>query len=212
MESKKGEDRDIDTEGEGEEGEEIVDVTLEDSEEPVVLELEEEKEDRIIEIRESELNGLREELEESKKAKKKAQNDLLYARADFENYRKTLDKEKQNFYAYAEKSLLLKFLDFVDDFERALSTISNSKDSDSAIEAYNLLHKQLISLLEKQGVKPIKAVGIPFDPYIHEVMMGEETDEVEEGTILEELKKGYFLKGKVLRPGLVKIAKPTKKE
>lgn len=208
MESKNGKGHDIKIENENEE-EEIVDVMLnKDLEDQETVE----QEDRMIEIRESELRKLKEELEENKKATKEAQNNLLYAQADFENYKKIFERDKQDFLCYAEKDLLLKFIDFVDDFERALSTISNSTDNLSALEAYELLHKQLQSLLEKQEVKPIEAISKLFDPYLHEVMMGEETDEVEEGTILEEFKKGYYLKNKVLRHSLVKIAKRTKKE
>ncbi|MHC1591919.1 MAG: nucleotide exchange factor GrpE [Candidatus Helarchaeales archaeon] len=197
--------------------EEIVDVSLtEESSTPeeidVDAEEEEEEEDSLIEIKQSELDQLKNELEKTKKEKAEAEDKLLYVRADYENYKKILEREKREFYNYAKKDLLLKILDFVDDFERALPSIKQAKDVSEAVEAYELLYKQLQKLLEIEEVKPIEAVGKSFDVNLHEVMLSEETDEVEEGTVLEELKKGYYLKDKVLRPSLIKIAKSKKKE
>jgi len=192
--------------------EEIVDVSLTEEngmDKEVQVEVEE---DPIVEISQSELNQLKEELEQAKKDKKEAEDKLLYVRADYENFKKILEREKQDFYNYAKKDLLLKVLDFVDDFERALSTISNAQDKSSAQEAYDLLFKQLQKLLETENVKSIDALGKPFDVNLHEVMLSEETDEAEEGTVLEVFKKGYYLKDKVLRPSLIKIAKAKKKE
>ena len=208
MESKNGDEHDVNIEDNNEE--EVVDVTLDDEitdKEEVV-----EKKDCVIEIRESELNKIKEELEASKKLAKETQDKVAYIQADFQNYKKILEREKEEYCSFAGKDLMLKFLEFVDDFERALPSIKNTESTSSALEAYELLYKQLQDILEKEQVKPIEALGKQFDPYLHEAMMGEETEKEEEGTILEVFKKGYYLKDKVLRCSLVKIAKQTKKE
>lgn len=121
----------------------------------------------------------------------------LRLKADFENYRKQLDREREQFAGLAGEDIIVELLGVVDDLGRA---------ADRGDEGVELIHKNLIKILEDNGLKRIECVGGKFDPHYHEVMMQEESEQ-EEGTILEELQVGYMLKDKVIRHSKVKIAK-----
>ncbi|MHA1384567.1 MAG: nucleotide exchange factor GrpE [Candidatus Helarchaeota archaeon] len=179
-----------------------------------IIQLEEDKEeedkkgeDKIIEISESEYLDLKKQIEDYKKSAEENFERLQRAQADFENYKKILEKQKQDFVKYAEKNILLNILSIIDDFEITLNAIKNENNDKKIIEGFEIIHKKLIEFLEKEGVKSIKTVGEKFDPFLHEALLSEKTDEFPENTILQEIKKGYYLKDKVLRPALVKIAK-----
>jgi len=124
-------------------------------------------------------------------------DDNLRLRADFENYRKQLDKEKEQFAGLANEGLIKDLLNIVDDLERA---------AEMGEEGIGLIHKNFFKVLESNGLRRIECIGEKFDPYYHEVMCQEESDK-EEGTVLEELQPGYILKDKVIRHSKVKIAK-----
>ncbi|MHA1300202.1 MAG: nucleotide exchange factor GrpE [Candidatus Helarchaeota archaeon] len=179
-----------------------------------IIQLEEDKEeedkkgeDKIIEISESEYLDLKKQIEDYKKSAEENFERLQRAQADFENYKKILEKQKQDFVKYAEKNILLNILSIIDDFEITLNAIKNENNDKKIIEGFEIIHKKLIEFLEKEGVKSIKTVGEKFDPFLHEALLSEKTNEFPENTILQEIKKGYYLKDKVLRPALVKIAK-----
>lgn len=138
---------------------------------------------------------------------KEKEEDILRLRADFENYRKQLDREKEEFAKIANERLITQLLDVVDNFERAISTI-NDKETAEGIE---MVYKQFYRILEENGLKKIEALGKRFDPYYHEVLMQEKSDK-EDGTIIEEFQPGYILKEKVIRHSKVKIAKNIKGE
>jgi len=121
---------------------------------------------------------------------------LQRLQADFENYKKRVDKEKLQFIDYANKEMVIDLLPILDNFELILK---NSKD-----EAVKMLYAELFSLLEKKGLKKIKAEK--FDPYLHEALISEKSDKAE-GTILEELQSGYMLNDQVVRHTKVKISK-----
>ena len=173
-----------------------------------------EVEDKIIEIKESELEALRNRLEEEKKKAEDAEKKLKYVQADSINYKKAVDREKQEFIKYAEKDIIKDFLEIYDNFERAIDNLQKFKNDiePTVKKGFEMIYKQTKEFLEKKGVKPIEAVGKQCDPYLHEVMMNEETDQHSEDCIIEEFRKGYYLKDKVLRTSFVKIAKPRKKE
>jgi len=127
---------------------------------------------------------------------------LQRLQAEFENYKKYIEKQKQDFAKYAKADIIDKLLPILDSFEIALKS---TKDNEKFIKGVELIFSQLYSLLEKEGIKPIKAEG-RLDPNLHEVLMKEKSDK-EEDTILEELQKGYMLNEKVIRHSKVKVAK-----
>ena len=132
---------------------------------------------------------------------------MLRRQAEFENYRRRVDREKAEFHARARGEVLLELLPVVDNFERALSSLQ-TKDVDAAglRHGLELIHKQLKDALTKFGLEPVEALGQVFDPHLHEAVTIEPTDEHEENTIIEEFQRGYKLGEKLLRPAKVKVA------
>jgi molecular chaperone GrpE len=130
---------------------------------------------------------------------------LQRLQAEFENYKKYVEKSKAEFVKYAQANIIDKLLPILDSFELALK---NTKDKEKLQKGVELIYTQLYSLLEKQGLKKIGSKG-KFNPHLHEVLLKEESDE-EEDIILEELQKGYMLGDKVLRHSKVKVSKKSK--
>jgi len=131
---------------------------------------------------------------------------LQRLQAEFENYKKYVEKSKTDFVKYAQSDIIEKLLPILDSFELALKNTSKEE----FIKGIELIYSQLYSLLEKQGLKKIQAKG-KLDPHLHEVLLKEECDK-EEDTILEELQKGYMLGDKVLRHSKVKVSKDDSKK
>ncbi len=136
-----------------------------------------------------------------------ARDRMLRALAEVENDRKRLDREKKDYLRFANEGLVSELLPVLDNFDRALKTPSSSSEDDSYRQGVEMIYRQLKSVLEKQGLKEIKAEGQPFDPFFHEAVQEEETDEYPEGTVLEELQKGYLFQGRLLRPTVVKVSR-----
>ena len=130
---------------------------------------------------------------------------LQRTQAEFENYKKRIDKEKGEFVKYAKAELIQKILPIIDTFEIALKS---TNDKEKFIKGMEIVYAQLFSTLESEGLKPIEALGKKFDPYLHEAMLKEKSDK-DEGVVLEELQKGYMLNGKVLRHSKVKVSEKT---
>lgn len=137
---------------------------------------------------------------------------LKRLQADFENYKKREEKKKKEFIEFANEGLLNNLLAVVDNLERALDSTKNEDNVDAIRQGINNILKDFYNILNKEGVKPIKAKGHKFDPYKHEAVMTVETDQYPEDTITEELRKGYYFKSKVLRPAMVKVAVSIKKK
>jgi len=130
---------------------------------------------------------------------------LLRMQADFENYKKRVDKEKQEFYHHALSEVIRGILPTLDDLERAIQK-NEFRDFESYQQGIELVYHNLREALQKVGLQPIKAKGEIFDPHYHEALFLEETDQYPEHQILEEYKKGYMLKERLLRPAVVKVA------
>ncbi|MBI4158995.1 nucleotide exchange factor GrpE [Candidatus Woesearchaeota archaeon] len=128
---------------------------------------------------------------------------LQRLKAEFENYMKRNEEERKEFAKYAKYDLILKLLNIIDDFERALQIKEKNEDFVKGIE---MIFKQLQKTLDEEGVRPIKSLGETFDPYKHDVVGKVEHDDHED-VIVEEIKRGYQLKDKILRPSLVKVSK-----
>jgi len=140
---------------------------------------------------------------EEKKAPEE-DGDARYLRlmADFQNYKRRVEKEKSDLYSYANEKLVTELLDVLDNFERALG---QGENGDSFKEGMEMIFKQLMGVLEKAGLAEIPALGEEFDPNFHNAVMTEETDEYESGKVSGVMQKGYTLNGKVIRPSMVKV-------
>ena len=124
--------------------------------------------------------------------------------ADFQNYKKRTEKQKSEIHAYANEKIVLKLIEVMDNFERALG--ADASEGDSFKQGIEMIFKQLSDVLTDAGVKEIEAESTVFDPNIHNAVMMEDTDKVESGMVSEVLQKGYTLNGKVIRPAMVKVA------
>jgi len=134
---------------------------------------------------------------------------LLRKAADFENFRKRMNQEKQNAIEYANQSLLLDIIPVIDDFERAIQSAEKSADLNAFIEGVKMIEKRLTSQLEtKWGLKRFNSAGEPFDPEKHEALMAEKSPDVTEAVVQEDLIKGYLLKDRVIRAAKVKVLMP----
>lgn len=133
----------------------------------------------------------------------------VYARlaADFDNFRKRTQKEKEDLELQVKCSTLKELLPVVDNFERARSQIKPQTDSEMNIhKSYQSVYKQMVDCLKRTGVAPMRPEGQEFDPNLHEAVMREQTDQYPEGTVMEELMRGYILGERVLRHAMVKVA------
>ena len=132
---------------------------------------------------------------------------LQRLQAEFENYKKRVDKEKQEFCKLANAEFVSKLLPILDSFELALKNKDKEEDFVKGVE---LIYSQLFDVLEKQGLRPIQALDRKFDPYSHEALLQQESDK-EENHVLEELQKGYMFNNKLVRTSKVKISKKLDK-
>lgn len=134
--------------------------------------------------------------------------DMLRRRqAEFENFRRRMERERAEFAQYAGMELVQALLPTVDDFERALKAAQAAASADSEfIKGIELIYKRLLETLTRQGLEPIQTEGQTFDPHQHEAVQRVEEEDSEDGIILEEYQRGYNYKGKLLRPSMVKVA------
>ena len=133
-------------------------------------------------------------------------NQYLRLAADFDNYRKRNEQEREALLKYGAENTLKKMLEVLDNFERGLKAIETVDDCEKVKECYNLAYKNFTDVLSKAGLETIKAEGEAFDPNFHEAVMQTPSSDVPEHTIIAELQKGYKLGDKVLRPALVNVS------
>ncbi len=126
--------------------------------------------------------------------------------ADFANYKRRTEREREEMLGLANAVLLVKLLDVVDDYDRALATVPKELSHFGWIDGLGLIEAKLRALLDSEGVRPIEALGKPFDPREHEAVIHEETTSAPDGTVIGELQKGYRIRDRVLRPSLVNVA------
>jgi len=132
--------------------------------------------------------------------------------ADFDNYKKRQEKKQKEFIEFANERLINNLLTVLDNLERALDSAKNEENAKAIREGIDNTLKEFYNILNKEGVKPMKSIGHRFDPYKHEAIMRAETDKYSEDTVAEEFRKGYYIKSKVLRPAMVKVAVSTKEK
>lgn len=152
-----------------------------------------------------------EKVEQLKRELNKYKEEYLRQVADKENLRKRLEREKNEFYQYALSNFIQEFLGVLDNFERALESHKDSNCSDLK-SGIQMIYKQLLDLLMKQGVKPIEVKDKKFDPNYHQAFIIEESDDVDEPEVSQELQKGYLLHDRLIRPSLVKVIMPKKEQ
>lgn len=125
--------------------------------------------------------------------------------ADYQNFKKRTEKEKSDIYAFANEKIVRELLDVIDNFDRAMDHATDSSDK-TLVDGMSAIYKQLKGVLEKNGIAELSANGQEFDPSYHHAVSTESTEHFKSGHVVETLQKGYTLKGKVIRPALVKVA------
>ncbi|MFA4984231.1 MAG: nucleotide exchange factor GrpE [Candidatus Omnitrophota bacterium] len=164
------------------------------------------KEDRSVTIKEEDYLKLKEEAEKSREYWDR----LLRLQADFDNTRKRLEREKQDFVKFANEGLILELLNVLDDLERTVeSAQSRHQDVTAFLKGVEMILAHLYEMLKEHGVRPMESLGKVFDPDYHEALMQAEDKDLPEHTIVEELQKGYLLNDRVIRTAKVKVSKNT---
>lgn len=127
--------------------------------------------------------------------------------ADLENSKKRLQRDREDYAKYAAETFARELLPIIDSLSQALVAVDKQSDTNAVVKGVHLIYRQLLGVLEREGVKRIPSVGEPFDPHRHEAVgQVEPTDGVNDGAIVEEVQTGYVLHGKIIRPALVKVA------
>ncbi len=161
------------------------------------------EEDITEEVLEERLDQIKEELTTVTEEKDKYLNKLKRMKADFVNYRNRSKKEKSKIESRTKMDFINSILPVIDNFERALKSVEEDSEFLSGVQ---MIYKQLLDVLKKEGLEIIDTEGQEFDPQYHEAIMQLETDEYESGYIVEEVQRGYILEDKVVRPAMVKVA------
>lgn len=177
-----------------------------------VSEAEEKKDDS---AEETEAQDTAQDDKKSRKSKKKKdkkdeqieelQDQVRRQMAEFDNFRKRTEKEKAQMFEVGAKSIIEKILPVVDNFERGLAAIPEEEQGSAFADGMNMIYKQLMTELEQAGVAPIEAVGAEFDPELHNAVMQVENEELESGTVAQELQKGYTYRESVVRHSMVAV-------
>ena len=184
-----------------EECEETAEASAENTENPEDAEASEEKDKKGF------FSGRKKEKKEDvvKAQINELQDKVMRQMAEFENFRKRSEKEKSAMFETGAKNVIEKILPVVDNFERGLATVPENEKDSPFVDGMNKVYKQLITELENLGVKPIEAVGKEFDPNFHNAVMQVENDELEPGTVAQELLKGYMYRDTVVRHSMVAV-------
>ena len=145
-------------------------------------------------------------LEAAEKKAKECADQLLRLRADFDNAKKRLEKEKADAIKFANEKLLVEILSVMDNFDRAMTSLAEGHDAGQVRKGLEIAQDHLHRVLERHGVETVKSVGAPFDPNLHEAVAVVQETEAKNGSIVDEVQKGYLLNGRLIRPSRVRIA------
>ena len=145
-------------------------------------------------------------LEELRRERDSLQDRLLRTAAEFDNYRKRMDRERRELADYTAGEVMSELLPIIDNLERALQA---AEPNDPLRKGVELTHRQMLEMLRKRGVTPIDALGKDFDPNFHQAVFHEASAEHREGEVMAELQRGYVVGDRLLRPAMVKVAKPA---
>jgi molecular chaperone GrpE len=149
--------------------------------------------------------ALADEIVELRKERDSLHDRLLRQAAEFDNYRKRIERERKDTAQMAAVDFVQELLPVIDDFERALQT--DAPGADSYRQGLEIIHRALMDMLRKRGVTPIDAVGTQFDPQIHQAVAYEDAPDRRDGEVMEQFTRGYRLGDKLVRPAMVKVAK-----
>jgi len=172
--------------------------------------LQEERKDEVEDLRKR-VEEYRREIEEEKRKAEEYLTRLKYVQADYLNFRKRIEKEIEEVKKYSNERFIVSLLEVVDELEMALEAGKKTNSIKILLDGVGMTLKKLNKILEGEGVRKIEALGKMFDPNIHYVIARVEKDDIEEGTILEEVRKGYIMKDRVIRPSIVKVAVKSSK-
>jgi molecular chaperone GrpE len=167
----------------------------------------EDKEQEYIVHLENELSQAEAERQRAKKEADNNLNKLRYLMADFDNYRKRMERQIESKINQGKAELILKFVSIHDDLSRAIETAKQGKSDQVVIQGLEGILRNVETLFDAEGVKEIETTGTPFDPNIHDAISFKYDDTVPENTVIAEIRKGYMMSDKVLRPSLVEISK-----
>jgi molecular chaperone GrpE len=134
------------------------------------------------------------------------QDRFLRLQAEFENFRKRIERERMEFAEYAGEQTIRNLLPVVDDLERAIKAAREAGAENDFVKGVELIHSRLLETLKRQGLEPISSEGAKFDPHLHEAINRAESTDHDDGTILQEYQRGYNFKGRLLRPAMVQVA------
>jgi len=166
----------------------------------------EDSEEQMVETEEITVEEPISELEESGRLASEYLDHLQRLQAEFDNYKKRVDREKAELIEYASAKLVSELIDIMENLERGVTSAKESDDIDSIVKGMEMVSIQLKDILGSSGLKPIEAVGKKFDPHYHEAMMMTPTDEYPYNTVIEEFQQGYMMKDKVLRYSKVRVS------
>jgi len=154
----------------------------------------------------SQISQLEDALDHEREKSEDLLRRLQYLQADFENYRKRVEKEVGDVKRFSNERLLSDLLTVKDELDLAFAKIRETKQNPVLLEGVGMIQKRVQNILSKEGVERIPGAGSKFNPEYHEAALRVVSDDEEEGTVLEEVRAGYMLKGRVLRPSIVKVA------
>ena len=156
----------------------------------------------------SQVKAVKEELKSTDKETGEYLDYLKRLKAEFENYKRRSQKERERIVSWSNEDLIKQFLPVLDDLERAVDSSQQSNNNlASLMEGMRMILDQLKAILQKQGLQEIEAKGEEFDPYFHEALMSVDLAEYPDNLVVEEMRKGYKLNNKILRPAMVKVNK-----
>lgn len=184
----------------------LTEEKLNRNEEPEEIEVIDPEETKAVDNDEDKIESLQSKIESLQQEKEEMQQRTLRIQAEFDNFKKRSQKEKEADRKYKAQAIVTELLPAIDNFERALE-IETTEATASLVEGITMVYRQLQDALKSQGVEPIESIGKPFDPNLHHAVMQIEDEEIESNTVVEEMQKGYMLKDRVIRPAMVKVNK-----
>jgi len=166
-------------------------------------------EEQITNGKDDPIKELEAKLETKEKEAGETYDRLLRVSAEFDNFKKRSTREMDEYRKFANQSLIKEMLSVVDNLELAMNSTNGHKAIDKdLLQGLEMTHKEILKVFEKFNVKPIDAIGQPFDPAFHEAVMQEETNDSPKNTVINELQRGYMIHDRLLRPSMVVVAKP----
>ncbi len=163
------------------------------------------------EAKDEAIEELNKSLQEKEEVIKSLQEKLLYFQAEFENFKKLKNKEKQDTLKFGNEVLIKDLLPVIDNLERALEHALKTEDFKGIHEGIKIVLNEFLKVLDKAGLEPVEALGKKFDPNFHEAFFQEERDDLKPETVISEHQKGYVLNGRLIRPSMVSISKNSEK-